>query len=39
MDAHYVLCDAKLNLCTDKIKMEVVLREFKPDHTSAQSTF
>jgi hypothetical protein len=39
MDAHSVRRDAKLNIYTDTIKMKVVFRDFKPDHTSSQSTF
>jgi len=39
MDAHSVLCDTKLNFYTDKIKKNVGFRDFKPDHTSSQSTF
>jgi len=39
MDAHSVLFDAKLNVYADKMKMEVVFRDFKPDHTSSQSSF
>jgi hypothetical protein len=39
MDAHSILCDAKLNLYTDKTKTKVVFRDFKPDHISSQRVF